>query len=89
MNDLVETSGERLLDDARIGDVAEHHIHSRVGVRLQVYNADIPARGGQLRNYVATDEPRTAGDEDADGSDVAGSFRAHFLPASAAETSSE
>ncbi len=89
MDDLVETAGERLLHDAGIGDVAEHHIHGRIGMRLQVYDTDITARGGQLRNYMAADESRTAGDEDADGSDVTDGPRAHFLPARAAETSSE
>ena len=64
VHDRVEAAFEARLEHVRLGDVALDDLDVRVGMRLQVDDADVGAGGGELGDHVAADEARTAGDQD-------------------------
>ena len=65
MDDTVEATVEGGLDHLGVGDVPADDLDARIGVRLQVDDAHVGARGGQRGDGMPTDEARPAGDQHA------------------------
>ncbi len=65
MHHRVDALRERPLEHGGIGDVALNELHRRVGMGLEVDDADPGARPRELGHDLAADEARAAGDQHA------------------------